>query len=225
MRKIIISILAIAIIVGVYIFIQDRKIKNELSNVEESQFVDQNNSTSTASVSASQSTLTRVDGIWAVNSTQEYTIDPSSLKFEFTGYKPGGQHVGTFNKMDATLSFDEVGSPIGLVMNIDPASVKTDTAAVDKHLQASEFFDTATYPNVTVVIKEIKKEGDSIRAIADLTIKGVTKTLSVPVNVSLAGGGIKFDVDTRIKISDYNMAYGPVQDEVRVTLSGVVKKK
>jgi len=225
MKKIIISIVAIAIIIGVYIFIQDKRIKKELSNVEESQFVDQNNSTSTAPVSASESAITRVNGVWTVNSTQEYTIDPASLKFEFTGYKPGGQHVGTFNTMDATLSFDEAGAPIGLVMNIDPTSVKTDTEAVDKHLQAPEFFDTATYPNVTVVIKEIKKEGNSIKAITDLTIKGVTKTLAVPVTISLVEGGIKFDVDTRIKISDYKMAYGPVQDEVRVTLSGVVKKK
>ncbi len=223
MKTAIISILAIAIIIGGYIFIKDQKIKAELSNVEESKVVE-SNATTTTQVADSQITLNRVDGEWAVTTTGDFTIDPSSIKFEFTGYKPGGQHVGTFNTMNAIVSLDEAGNPILSKITIDPTTVKTDSEAVDKHLQAPEFFDTATNPNVTVVVKEIQKDGNNVKAITDLTIKGVTKTLAIPVTVTNQADGVKFDVDTRIKISDFKMAYGPVQDEVRIALSGVLKK-
>ena len=34
-----------------------------------------------------------------------------------------------------------------------------------------------------------------------------------------------FEIDTRVKISDYNIAYGPVLDEVRIMLEGKIVKK
>lgn len=223
MKITIISVLAIALIIGGYVFIKDQRIKAELAKVEESKEVDSKTEANT-SVVDSQVVLSRSNGVWAVTSTGEYTIDPSSLKFEFTGYKPGGQHVGTFNTVNATISLDEKGSPVMSQITLDPTSIKTDAEKLDGHLQAPEFFDTAKYPQVQLVIKEIKTEGNDVKAITDLTMKGVTKTLAIPVKVVVADDGIVFTVDTRIKISDYAMAYGPVQDEVRVMLSGLLHK-
>lgn len=223
MKKITTVLVMMVLIIGGYVFIQDRKNKGELSKVEESMEVI---STSTASTvtPASEIILTRSNGAWSVTSTGEYTIDPLSLTFEFTGYKPGGQHIGVFNTMSASIALDDSGNPILSKITIDPTSVKTNTEAVDKHLQAPEFFDTSKFPEVIVVVKEIQNDNLSIKAITDITIKGITKTLAIPVTVIEVSDEIKFDVDTRIKISEFEMAYGPVQDEVRVTLSGVLKK-
>lgn len=224
MKKITIGIILIALLVGGYVFIKDRQIKKELSEVEESKIIDQNTSSSTVSAVSSIS-ANRTNGVWTVTSDGEYVVDPTSLKLEFTGYKPGGQHVGTFNTVNTKISLDKEGNPVQATITIDPKSVKTDTEAVDKHLQAPEFFDTQKYSDISIVIKEIKKEGDAMLAITDLTMKGVTKTLAIPVKIVKADDGVVFSVDTRIKISDYAIAYGPVQDEVRVTLSGVIHKK
>jgi polyisoprenoid-binding protein YceI len=223
MKKTIIIIVIGALLVGGYIFIKDTQNKKELSKVEESQFVDKNISSSTAEVSSSV-TISRSAGVWSSNSDGEYKIDSSSLKFEFTGYKPGGQHIGTFNTLSAKISLDKEGNPIQATITIDPKTVKTDIEAVDKHLQAPEFFDTAKYPEISLVVKEIKEEGGSVVAITDLIMKGVTKTLAVPVKITKADDGTVFNIETRIKISDYAIAYGPVLDEVKVVLSGVIHR-
>ncbi len=214
--------MALALIGGGYLFIMDQRNKATLSTLEEAKEVESTATTSSATV-ASQVVINRTNGEWDTNSTGgNYGIVASELKFEFTGYKPGGQHVGTFNNLVATVSLDAMGNPIATEITIDPKSVQTDAAGVTGHLQKKEFFDTETFADVKVNIKEIQKEGANVKAIADLTIKGVTKTLAIPVTVTKTEAGTKFEVDTRIKISDYGMAYGPVQDEVRVTLSGLV---
>lgn len=221
--KIIISILAVVLIIGVYFFIKDREIKKELSTVEKSEFVD---SKEVASKDiASEIAISRTDGVWNITSTDsEYVINPESLKFEFTGYKLGGQHVGTFNSIVTKISLDTEGNPVSANFVFDPTSVKTDAEGVDTHLQAPEFFDTKTYPQVTAIVKEIKKENGETRAITDLIMKGVTKTLSIPVTIAPTDSGLKFAIDARITISDYNIAYGPVQDEVRVVLEAEISK-
>ncbi len=224
MKIAIISILAIALIGGGYVFIKDQRIKAELSNVEESKEVE-SNATSTATVADSVVTLNRVNGVWSVTSTGEFTVDPTSLAFEFTGYKPGGQHVGTFNNMSATISLDEMGNPVASQITIDPKSVQTDSDGVTTHLQKKEFFDTEAFADIKINIKEIQSDATNLKAITDLTIKGVTKTLAIPVKVAKLENGMVFAVDTRIKISEFGMAYGPVQDEVRVTLGGELYKK
>lgn len=217
-------VLLVGIGVGAYMYAKDRQIKADLQNVEESQFVDSQGNTNPAAV-ASEINIERANGTWSIEGSGDYTIDASTLKFEFTGYKPGGQHVGTFQNLAASVGLDAEGNPVGVVIKLDPKSVKTDTAAVDAHLQKSEFFDTEAHPEVTVAVKGIEKKSDTeVSAITDITIKGITKTLSVPVKVEKTDGGAKFSVDTRIKISEWNMAFGPVQDEVRVTLSGELKK-
>lgn len=224
MQKLIIIVLAIAVIIGVVVFIKDKRIKDSLSGIERSEFVESDGIQNSNDV-ASEVSLVKKDGQWSSNHTGEYTVDASSLKFEFTGYKIGGEHTGSFNNMTATLALDAKGQPVALGIIIDPTSVKTDSEGLDKHLQAPEFFDSATYPEMKVVVKGVEIGGSTgAKAVTDITIKGVTKTLAIPVSMAQVEGGMKFDIDTKIKISEWNMSYGPVQDDVRVVLSGVLKK-
>ena len=228
MKKIIMNVVAliilIAIITSVYIFVKDRQIKKGLNGVEQSEFVDGNQSDQ-ALVVDSEISLIRTGGQWSVSENGEYTIDPNSIVFTFTGYKVGGEHTGTFNDIKSAIALDAQGQPIALGMVLAPASIKTDAEGVDKHLQDKVFFDTVTYSDVQVVVKNIEKTSTSTKAITDITIKGITKTIAIPVTFAQVEGGTKFSIDTKIKISQWDMAFGPVQDDVRVVLSAVLKKK
>jgi polyisoprenoid-binding protein YceI len=236
MNKIVVNILAIVviivIIIGGYIFIKNKQIKTSLEGVEQAEFVDGTGVQNTNPV-ASEISIVRTNGEWSVSETGRsisetgpYTIDPSSIKFEFTGYKIGGQHVGTFNEINSQIALDEDGMPIILGMLLSPVSIKTDSEGVDKHLQAPEFFDTEKFSDIRVVVKGVEVESlVSIKAITDITIKGVTKTIAVPVTLSPVEGGTRFDVDTKIKISEWSMSYGPVLDDVRIVASAVLKTK
>jgi polyisoprenoid-binding protein YceI len=225
MRKIIIGVIIIIVAVGGYIFIKDRQIKKELSTVEQSQEVKENTEKNNRET-ASNITLNKTNGTWSVFQAGEYTIDPASLKFTFTGYKPGGEHTGTFNSIKSEIGLDKDGVPVSANMVIDIASVKTDSEAVDKHLQTADFFDAVNNPNITVDIKSIEIEGESsAKALTDITMKGVTKTISMPVTFVKVTNGTKFMIDTRVNIADFGIAYGPVLNEVRINTEGVVSKK
>jgi polyisoprenoid-binding protein YceI len=176
--------------------------------------------------SASTVTMARTGGVWSVSQTGEYTVDPTTVKFEFTGYKPGGQHIGTFNTMNATVGLDAEGNPINASLSMDVSSVKTDSEQLDKHLQTADFFDSAVNPKIDVKINSINMTGDtSAQAVTEISMKGVTKTVSVPVTFAKTSKGTKFMFDTRVVIGDFSIAYGPVLNEVRVTGEGEIVKK
>jgi len=217
-------VLVIGIIISVYVFIKNQEIKATLDSLEQSEFVEKTDTTGQADID-SEVTISRQDGSWTVSENGDYTIDPESLSLSFTGFKIGGEHTGTFNRVDSTVSLDDNGSPVSISMVVMPESVETDTESVDKHLQDSVFFDTDTYKEVIIVVDSFVLDRGEGTAVADITIKGITKTVQIPVTVDNIESGTIFAIDTKIKISEWNMAFGPVLDDVRVMLEGTIVKK
>jgi polyisoprenoid-binding protein YceI len=228
MKKVIISIVFLVLIIivgfGGYVFVQDQKIKKDLVNVNDAQFVEDQTSFDEIAFT-SEVELKRENGAWATVKEGNFSIDTSSLQFEFTGYKPGGLHVGTFNNINAVIRLDDKGNPVATRIVVDASSVKTDAASLDTHLQGDDFFAVAQYPQIIVEIKKMESVNGLMNAITDITMKGVTRTVSIPVKFTSVENGTTFEVDSLIKISDFNIAYGPVQDDVRIVVKGLIKNK
>lgn len=225
MKKISIIVGVIILVMVSFVLAKDMIIKKELSKVAETEVIETDTTNKEFKKLDSTVTLQRNSGVWAVSSSGEYTVDPASLLLQFVGYKPGGEHAGTFNSVNAEVSLDAQGNPVQARVVLDVSSVKTDAAALDTHLQAPEFFNAAQYAVIDAFVKEIKVEGDTKSAVVDLTMKGVTKTLIVPIVINSEADSTAFEIDTRVNIKDYNIAYGPVLDEVRIKLEGKVSKK
>jgi len=59
---------------------------------------------------------------------------------------------------------------------IDASSIDTGVADRDAHLKAAEFFDVATYPELTFTTTRVEPAGQGrLRLIGNLTVKGVTR--------------------------------------------------
>ncbi len=225
MKKIILGILVILILISGYVFIKDQKNRIELSKIEESKTVDPEDVKSPKIAVDSENNITRVNGIWAVDSNGKYSIDSKSLKFQFIGYKPGGQHIGTFDNMKIDVAFDGQGNPVGSVISIDVDSIKTESEKLDIHLKSADFFNMEKYPIVSIAVKSIEKtNGTSTKALTEISMLGITKNLSIPVSINQLDGGTKFNIDTKINIADFGMKYGPVLSDVRILVEGVIKK-
>ena len=222
-KIVIIIFIIIVLIFSGYIVNKDRQIKKELADIQQASFLKENLQVPKNTID-SEILVRRTNGKTEVFTSGIYTIKPDSIQLTFTGYKPGGEHTGTFNTIESTISLNSKGEPVQVSMTIDPKSVKTDSAKLDEHLQAKEFFDTAQYSDISIFVKQFKKEGNKIFAITDLTMKGVTKTLSIPVQVVQDKDMLNFSLDTRINISDYGIAYGPVLNEVRLTAQATIIK-
>lgn len=143
----------------------------------------------------------------AMMESKEVPLDTSKSVFEFEGFAPGKSHTGTFQNWSGRFMIQD-GKIISAKGIIDPSSVKTDSAGVDKHLINEDFFDVAKYPEITIVSKTIGAD----KVVADLTFRGVTKEISFPANITDNSISAEFALDT----TPFNFKYVGVNKEVRI---------
>ncbi len=86
---------------------------------------------------------------------------------------------GSFGLFSATGETGEDGLPTSLTMEIDAASISTNNEQRDGHLKSPDFFDVATFPKITFRSTRISGTKDDLTIVGDLTIRGVTKPVTL----------------------------------------------
>ncbi|MCA9557021.1 MAG: polyisoprenoid-binding protein [Myxococcales bacterium] len=126
-------------------------------------------------------------------------------------------------------SYDVEGGELkGLTIDIDAASINTGVKKRDDHLKGPDFFNVKQFPKLTFKSTKVEKKSDDTYAVTgDLTIHGVTKSVTAEVKKTGMGKDpwgndrIGFTADLTIKRSDFgitHMAEG-LSDEVKLMLS------
>lgn len=113
-----------------------------------------------------------------------YEIDPvhSYVGFEITHMMVSTVR-GEFGSVSGTLTWDPA-KPTATTANgvVGVASVDTRDPKRDEHLRAPDFFDAAKFPEMKFTSKEVKNVGkDGFDLVGDLTIRGVTKSVTFRV--------------------------------------------
>ncbi|MEU6061451.1 YceI family protein [Streptomyces sp. NPDC047097] len=114
--------------------------------------------------------------------TGEYTLDPAHSSVGFTARHAMVTNVrGSFTDFDGTLKLDGTDpAASSAVIDVRIASIDTGNADRDGHLRSADFFDAEQFPEMT--FRSTGAEivgGDDYRLTGDLTIKGVTKPLTI----------------------------------------------
>jgi polyisoprenoid-binding protein YceI len=86
---------------------------------------------------------------------------------------------GTFETFDVTVVTPEDPSKISIEASIDVSSVNTGQEARDNHLRSSDFFLVEQHPHMTFRSTEIQVDGDAFTIDGELTLRGVTKTVTL----------------------------------------------
>lgn len=118
--------------------------------------------------------------------TTTWGIDPSHTDILFTATHMMVTRVrGKFTEVAGRLELDEDDPTRSRAeVTIKAASIDTGVAARDEHLRSPDFFDVATYPEITFRSTAIERRGDSTyRVSGDLTIKDVTRPVDLDVTV------------------------------------------
>lgn len=121
-----------------------------------------------------------------------YKIDPVHSKVAFKVRHLGLSNVsGYFGKFQGTIQVDEKDfSKSSVEVNIEAASINTDSEGRDKHLRSADFFDVEKLPAITfksVAVKEVAK--GKLEITGDFTMHGVTKRIVIPItNLGTAKG-------------------------------------
>ena len=121
-----------------------------------------------------------------------YAIDPTHSRIGFVARHAMVTKVrGSFNDFEGSGYFDaENPADSELTLTIQAASIDTRNADRDGHLRSNDFFDMENYPEITFASTEIEQvDAENYRVAGDLTIKGVTK----PVTVDFEYAGVAVD--------------------------------
>jgi len=91
---------------------------------------------------------------------------------------------GEFENVTGTVDFNEDNPTDTKVdVQIDVASINTREPQRDQHLKSPDFFYAELYPRITFKSKRVERTGaNKARLIGNLTIKDVTREISLDVN-------------------------------------------
>jgi len=140
---------------------------------------------------------------------------------------------GRFKDFTSTIHYDAADVTKSTVeFTAKTESIDTGVGGRDNHLRSADFFDVAQFPELTFKSTKVEKKGSGYVLHGDFTIKGVTKQISFPFNLTGAlkdnRGNVRFGVaaETKINRRDYGITWGAkmanggvnVADEVMIDL-------
>lgn len=116
--------------------------------------------------------------------TGDYTLDAAHSRIGFVARHAMVTKVrGAFTDFSGTAHLDENNPANSSVqVRIQAASINTGNPDRDAHLHGNDFLQMDEYPEITFNSTEITRSGDTYEVTGDLTIKGVTRTITVPLS-------------------------------------------
>ena len=115
---------------------------------------------------------------------QTWSVDKmhSKVGFSITHMKIN-EIEGDFKSFDATITSSKADfSDAVMEFSADVNSINTEVEPRDKHLKSADFFDAEKMPKITFKSKSFTKlKGKEYKMTGDLTMHGVTKTVTLMV--------------------------------------------
>jgi polyisoprenoid-binding protein YceI len=139
--------------------------------------------------------------------------------------------TGNFRDFDAAVQINRAEPARSSVeFTIKSASIDTHDSDRDEHLRSPDFFEVTKYPAITFKSTSVvPKSPNLFEVTGDLTMHGVTKRLTLPVNYlgsqrdPRGNEKLGFEIETTLDRKDYNISWNRVLDEGGVLLGDDVK--
>ena len=144
-----------------------------------------------------------------------WTVDKGASKVAFASSFDGGAFSGSFRRWDAAIRFDPANlAGSSAVVTFDMASAVTGESGRDGALPQDDWFAAGRFPKATFKATTFKAlGGNRYQAVGDLTIRGVTKPLTLPFTLVITGGVAKMNASVGLN----RLAFGVGQNEWKTT--------
>ena len=139
--------------------------------------------------------------------------------------------TGYFKKFDLEVETgtEDFATAKRIEFTADINSIDTNNAQRDTHLKSADFFDAEQYNQLRFVGTKYEAESDEAKLYGNLTIKGVTK----PVTLKVEFGGIVVDpygqtkagftVDGKISRKEFGLTWNAVTEAGQIVVSDEIK--
>ena len=167
--------------------------------------------------------------------TRTFQIDKAHSEATFQVRHLISKVRGRFSDFDGTIDFYKARTEQSqVIVTIRAASIDTGVADRDKHLRSDDFFAVDKYPTLTFVSTTIApKGGNRYEVTGDLTMRGVTKSIVLPIEFLGAATDpwgnqkVAFEGEVTLNRKDYGLNWNAaleaggflVGDHVKISLS------
>src|SRR5579862_8232778 len=159
---------------------------------------------------------------------EEWKVDSEHAQIKFSIKGPFGTVHGSFGGLKAKIAFDEKNpSSATIEASVDPNTVATGIGIRNHDLRTEEIWlDTKKFPEISFHSTKIEKSDKGFKAVGNLNLKGVSKTIEIPFTLTGNENSGTFKGEFTINREDFHIGKkgGSVGDNVTVTLEVPVKK-
>lgn len=147
----------------------------------------------------------------------EYTrVNTNASQISFTYNQMGSRMYGTFSKFEATLDFN-TDNPANArtTLHIDLGSIDAGSEDANTELVKPAWFDTDKFPVAVFESSRFTPVGENRYRIAgQLTLKGITREVDVPVELKPDNAVGIFDGELILKRDEFGLGAGDWADSV-----------
>lgn len=116
-----------------------------------------------------------------------YVADPAKSTLEFSFTQAGAANHGRFTRFPVSFDFDpDALASAHLEVTVELASLDTGDPERDDTLKGSDFFAVSKYPQAHYSATQFSKTASGYAAHGKLTLRGVTRELTVPFSFRTA---------------------------------------
>jgi len=213
----------------------------------------------TSAPESDKATTTEAQAVSTDSAGQKWNINTNASTIEWVGTKVSGYHTGVvpLKTGDITVK-DGVVTGGRFVMDMANLTVTgpkgSDTASNNKlkgHLQSADFFDVTRHPEGSFELTAVEAyKGGAVKDSTDvrqekiskykvtdpthtvsgnLTLKGISKNISVPARITVTGNSVEAIAKFNINRKEWNIVYAGkpddlIRDEIHLGISVKAEK-
>ena len=158
-------------------------------------------------------------------SAMEWGVTPQNSQVAFEASGSGYNTKGIFKDYKTEIEFDpETPEEASIRVTLDMRSASTGAADTDQTLQSEDLFDSGRHPTAEFIARGAKPDGGGKYVLnGQLTLKGVTRPVTLPFSIDIAEGIAAVKAETKINRLDFgvgpeNVAGLAVDKDVKLTI-------
>ena len=139
-----------------------------------------------------------------------WNMRPAESRITITATQQGANFTGQFKKFDTEIKFDPKDlAQSSVTATIDTGSFDSQSSDRDSEVKSSDWFDIAKFPVAKFQTKSFKDlGGGKYQAVADLTIRNMTKEVVLPFTLAINGKVAKMTGSLSLLRTDYGVGQG-----------------
>jgi len=135
-----------------------------------------------------------------------FSFSQNTSSIDFVIKNLGINVDGHFNTFTVTADIDSKGNLNTISGKIKVSSIRTGMESRDEHLLKEDYFDIENHESIVLESMSLNKKTDNLYAVsANLTIKGITKAVSIKVNVEKTNDTFKITSSFDINRKDFKV--------------------